>query len=234
MSSPPANSDHAIDDAGYNGRSDTYMQYLRAKKTMEVKKEAEKFRVGRKVRMSERKVLTLEKYIATISMISILLAVLIQEISFYGINSNEYGGDWFAQIKTPPITASQMTATADKQIVTLMKYVLTKLTIVQLFMMVAQFRMVTLIMIEQKQLDLNLQEGMDFDAPMVTLTGSFGYSSSYLLLLKYGMELAICAIHPIPLVKKKFITTIVGRQAIYNVESLVTEKCTSTHFSAKF
>jgi hypothetical protein len=220
--STSTSSDLLSDGASNNEKSDTYMQFLRARKSMEVKKVAEKFRVGSKVRLLERKALTLQNYIASVSMISILLAVLIQEISFYGTYSNEHGGDWFSKKNPPSIPASRMITTEDLPIVTLMKFFLTKLTIVQLFMMSAQFRIITLIMIEQKQLDLNLQEGMDFDAPVVTLTGSFGYSSSYLLLLKFCLELAVCGIHPMPFAKHKFITTIVGRDAIYNVESLVT------------
>ena len=210
------------DDMGNRGRNDTYLQYLQAKKTMDVKKEAEKFRVGSKVRLMERDVLILQGYIASISMISIVLAVFVQEISCYGVYSNALGGEWFLEIQETSIPASELIVTADTKTVIMMKFILTKLTIIQLFTMIAQFKVVTSIMIEQKQLDLNLQETMDSeDTPVVSLTGSFGYSSSYLLLLKYCVELAVCAVHPLPFIKKKFITTIVGREAIYNVESLV-------------
>jgi hypothetical protein len=187
-------------------------------------KEAEKFRVGSEVRLLERRALALEKYIASISLVSILFAILIQEITFNGSYSNEYGGDWFSKKQQAPIPASKMIATEDSPIVTMMKFFLTKLTIVQLCMMITQFRIVTRIMIEQKQLDLILQEWTDLDVPRVTLTGSFGYSSSHLLQLKYCIELAVCAIHPMPFVKQKFVTKIVGRDAIYSVESMVTDE----------
>jgi hypothetical protein len=55
---------------------------------------------------------------------------------------------------------------------------------------------------------------------VLTLSGSFG-SWSYLILLKYFIEFVICAIHPAAFVKGKFVTTIIGRDAIYNIESLV-------------
>jgi hypothetical protein len=71
------------------------LEFDQAKKTMEVKMEAEKFRVGSKVRLLERKVLKLQAWIASISMVCICLAVLAQEITFYGTYSNKYGGQWF-------------------------------------------------------------------------------------------------------------------------------------------
>jgi hypothetical protein len=76
-------------------RRKTILEFDEAKKTMEVKMEAEKFRVGSKVRLLERKVLKLQTWIASISMLCICLAVLAQEISFFGTYSNKYGGQWF-------------------------------------------------------------------------------------------------------------------------------------------
>jgi hypothetical protein len=137
---PLARFGNVSDGAGHNGRSDNYMQYLRARKAMEVRKEAERFRVGSKVRLLERRALALEKYIASISLVSILFAILIQEITFNGSYSNEYGGDWFSKKQQVPIPASKMIATEDSPIVTMMKFFLTKLTIVQLCMMITQFR----------------------------------------------------------------------------------------------
>ena len=202
---------------------DTYAQYLQAKKTMEVKKESERFRVGGKVRLLERDVFILQGYIAAISMISVVLAILIQEIDFYGTYTSALGGDWFSQVAQPPIPVSELQPGQDPKFITALKFILSKLTIIQLFVMIAQFRVVTKIMIEQKQLDSNPMDSTNLDAntTLVTLTSSFGYSSSYFLLLKYCLELAVCAVHPMPFIKKKFVTTIVGRYAIYNLESLV-------------
>jgi hypothetical protein len=76
-------------------RRKSILEFDQAKKTMEVKMEAEKFRVGSKVRLLERKVLKLQAWIAAISMVCICLAVLAQEITFYGTYSNKYGGNWF-------------------------------------------------------------------------------------------------------------------------------------------
>ena len=208
-------------DSDFHRGNETYIQYLQAKKTMEVKKESEKFRVGGKVKLLERRVFKLQAYIAGISLVSIFLAVLIQEISFYGTYSDALGGDWFTQTSQPPIPISELQPGQDLKYVITMKFVLSKLTLVQLVLMIAQFRIVTNIMIEQKQLDSTSIDSMAEAQPVVTLTGSFGYSSSYLLLLKYTVELAACAVFPMPFIKKKFITTIVGRSAIYNLESLV-------------
>ena len=155
----------------------------------------------------------------------IILADLAQEIGYIGTYSNAFGGDWFSQILQNPITSSDLVAKPDSKLVLVIKFILSKLTVIQLIMMRAQFKLMTSIMIEQKQLDVNML-AMDpdkYDQPpqVLTLTGSLGYSSSSFLLFKFCLEFAICAIHPPPFVKKRFVTTIIGRDAIYNIDSLV-------------
>ena len=81
-------------ETGYPRRK-TILEFEQAKKTMEVKMEAEKFRVGSKVRLLERKVLKFQMWIAFISVVCIALAILAQEITFYGTYSNRFGGQWF-------------------------------------------------------------------------------------------------------------------------------------------
>ena len=101
-------------------RRKAILEFEEAKKTMEVKMEAEKFRVGRllrrissyskhriqfryrnsdmfcsKVRLLERKVLNFQWWIAIISGVSIVLAILVQEIEYYGTYSDRFGGQWF-------------------------------------------------------------------------------------------------------------------------------------------
>ena len=191
---------------------------------MAVKNEAEKFRVGTRARKMERKVLILQSVIASISLLCIALSVVAQEISFYGTYSNALGGEWFLQSEQPPIPTSELWSSEDSKFVLTMKFMVSKLTIIQIALMVIQFKIITSIMIEQKQLDSSAQDpSATFDAStsVFTLTSSFGYSSSYFLLFQYLLELAICSVHPPPFIKKKFITTIVGREAIYNIESLV-------------
>ncbi len=193
---------------------------------MGVKQAAEKFRVGNRVRLLERKVLKLQKFIAAISMVCMILAVLAQEICYIGTYSNALGGDWFAQTAVQEkITSADLVTVSDSRLVLLIKFVLTKLTVIQLIMMRAQFKLITSIMIEQKQLDVNMLD-MDLDKgeqpPVPTLAGSLGYSSSYIVLFKFCLEFALCAVHPPPFVKKRYVTTIIGRDAVYNLDSLVT------------
>jgi hypothetical protein len=207
-------------------RNETYLKFLQAKKTMEVKREAEKFRVGHKVRLLERKALKLQIVITSISMVCIALAVLVQEITYEGKYSNALGADWFSQIEMLPITMADLVVTPDTKLVTLMKFILSALTAIQLIIMYIQFKILTSIMMEQKHLDISMTaldaaEQLDGnEAPVLTLTGSFG-SWSYLILLKHFIEIVVCAIHPPAFVKDKFVTKIIGRDAIYNLESLV-------------
>jgi hypothetical protein len=204
---------------------DTYLNFLRAKKSMEVKREAEKFRVGNDIRNMERRVLELQVVIAVISMVCICLAVLIQEITFYGSYSNSLGGEWFSEPEQPPIKSSDLESSADPKLVVIMKFILLKLTVIQLLTMYLQFKILNSIMIQQKRLDSSISE--QFDQPqedseqMLTLARTFRHSSSYIFLINACVELAICAVHPPPFLKKRFVTTIIGRDAIYNVESLV-------------
>ena len=210
-------------EENFHGQNDTYLKFLQAKKTMEVKREAEKFRIGHKVRLLERKAFRLQILITSISMVCIALAVLVQEITFKGTYSNALGGDWFAQIDPDPVSSSDLAITPDSNSITLMKIVLSALTAIQIVVMYIQFKFLTSIMMEQKHLDVSLLDAEQLDgneAPVLTLTGSFG-SWSYLILLKYFIEFVVCAIHPAAFVKRKFVTTIIGREAIYNVESLV-------------
>ena len=48
-----------------------------------------------KVRLLERKVLNFQWWIAIISGVSIVLAILVQEIEYYGTYSDRFGGQWF-------------------------------------------------------------------------------------------------------------------------------------------
>ncbi len=208
-------------------RNEAYLNFLQAKKTMEVKREAEKFRVGHKVRLLERKAFMLQIVVTAISMVCIVLAVLVQEISFEGTYSNVLGGDWFSQIDPDPVDSSDLGVIPDSKLITLMKFVLSALTAVQLIVMYMQFKLLTSVMVEQKHLDISMLDAAEQldgnEAPVLTLIGSFG-SWSYLILLKYFIEFVVCAIHPAAFIKRKFVTTIIGREAIYNVESLVATK----------
>jgi hypothetical protein len=85
--------------------------------SMESKKEAEKFRVGNKVRNLERTVMNLQVVITTIRMVCILLAVLVQEIAFYGSCSNSLGGEWFSEPEQPPIKSVDLEVSADPKLV---------------------------------------------------------------------------------------------------------------------
>jgi hypothetical protein len=81
-------------------------------------------------------------------------------------------------------------------------------------------------MLEQKHLDSSILDDAEQreeleEARIFTLARTFGYSSFYIVLMRFFAELAICSIHPPPFVKKRFVTTIIGREAIYNIESLV-------------
>ncbi len=204
----------------------TYLNFVRAKKALEVKKEAEKFRIGNKIRNMERKVMLLQIIITTISLVCIMLAVLVQEITFYGSYSNSLGGEWFLQPEQPPIKSSDLEISADTNLVVVMKFVLSKLTTIQLITMCFQFKIYILIMLEQKHLDASILDDAEQreeleEGQMLTLARTLGYSSFYTILMRFFAELAICAIHPPPFVKKRFVTTIIGREAIYNFESLV-------------
>jgi hypothetical protein len=211
-------------EENFHPRNETYLNFLQAKKTMEVKREAEKFRVGHKVRLLERKALKFQIVITSISMVCIALAVLVQEITFEGTYSNALGGDWFSQMEVLPVTTADLVVTPDTKLVMLMKFILSALTAIQLIIMYIQFKILTSIMMEQKHLDISLLDAAEQldgnEAPVLTLTSSFG-SWSYLILLKYFIEIVVCAIHPPAFVKDKFVTKIIGRDAIYNLESLV-------------
>ncbi len=214
--------------AGNAVPSDTYLRFLKAKKSMEVRKDAEKFRVGNKIRDMERLVMNLQIVITTISMLCIVIAVLVQEITFYGSYSNSLGGDWFSDSVNSPINPSDLEVSADPKIVVILKFILSKLTVIQLVTMFFQFKMLILITIQQKRLDSSIlddiEQRYELDADsdqMLTLARTFRTSSYYIILMRFCAELTICAIHPPPFFKKRFVTKIIGRDAIYNVESLV-------------
>jgi hypothetical protein len=215
------------------GTAQANLAFEQAKKMMEVKKEAEKFRVGSSVRLLERKVLAYQTYIALVSMICMVLSIAAQEITFFGTYSNQFGGQWF-DLEEYELPEHALEIHADPKNVTIMKFMISFLTSSQIVLMILQFRIINCILDEESELDKTLLEettgNVEFNDQTAhssifragsILHESFGSYSLNLRLSKYFLELALSAVHPPPFVKKKFLMMVVGRACIYNMESWV-------------
>ena len=114
--------------------------------------------------------------------------------------------------------------TPDKPIVKNMKFCLSGFTALQLILMWFQFKIKTAIIREEERLDLNMIERGASDASPLDGTGPqliFGFDMSSFRQCSFVVELLLCAVHPAPYVKKKFLMMVVGRASIYCLESWV-------------
>jgi hypothetical protein len=190
--------------------------FFLAKKAIAIKREAESFKIGNKLRIIEQKCLRLQTWIVVLTTLCIALSIVAQEITFFGYFSNTFGADWFDPNLVQTIKPSDLEIVSDTKLVLGIKFSISIFTCIQLALMIKQDVLISKMQNEQIRVD------MSYGTYSFEKKDTYSnLASTFRTILKYALELVICAIHPIPFLKRKYVMTIVGKLAIYNIESLV-------------